>query len=105
MITIQPVAKEESIPHPETGKMITVPGRSPYPYHCDEDGNIKKQEFWKGNPFKCVGVCKAGIKEVAFYFNEIEANIDEINNGNYWAVYIAKGEMCSFKEQIKITIK
>lgn len=51
MITIQPVAKEESIPHPETGEMITVPGRSPYPYHCDENGNIKKQTIFLHKKF------------------------------------------------------
>lgn len=104
-ITIQPVTKDEKRVHPTSGKVITVPGRSPYPYNCDEDGKVKKQEFWKGNPSTCVGVCKAGAKEVSFYFDQIEENIDKINDGNYWAVYIARGEMCSFKEQIRITIK
>ena len=79
-------------------------GRSPYPYHCDENGLVMRQDFWKGNPFVCVGVCLANVEKVAFYFDEIEKNIDKINKGNYHPVFIAKKEMCSFKQCIRVSV-
>lgn len=45
------------------------PLKLPYPYHIDSDGNVGRQEFWRGHPAKLVGFAKrpkAGEVDVEF---------------------------------------
>lgn len=50
ILTVQPAASTDQIT--EDGTELT---RLPYPFHCDKDGNVQRQDFWRGKPLRVVG--------------------------------------------------
>lgn len=52
--TIQPREFTDAIwPHPTRG--IEEGTRLPYPFHCDADGKVQRQDFWAGDPETILG--------------------------------------------------
>lgn len=51
--TIQPAPHVDHIT--DDGTELT---KLPYPYHTDQDGNIQRQDFWKGDPLRVIGFQK-----------------------------------------------
>jgi hypothetical protein len=51
-LTIQPSAFVDNI---VDGHEMT---KLPYPFHCDERGNVQRQDFWHGKPLRIVGFAK-----------------------------------------------
>jgi hypothetical protein len=64
-----PTARKLTIQPAETGGIL------PYPYHVDQDGNVGRQDFWKGAPLRLIGfVDRAGAGEIDL---TLEAFLDD----------------------------
>lgn len=53
IFTLQPAPIVDGIA-PDGSEMT----RLPYPFHCDEDGAVDRQDFWRGDPLRVLGFQK-----------------------------------------------
>jgi hypothetical protein len=79
IITLQP---SEYVDHiTEDGAELT---RLPYPFHCTDDGRIKRQDIWRGKPARMVGfVSDLNRQEVDLYWESFRAGDPEAVVGLY----------------------
>jgi len=42
--------------------------RLPYPYFVEKDGKVQRQDFWKGNPYKFIGLATKDEQKIVVPF-------------------------------------
>lgn len=42
----------------------------PYPYHIDDEGNVQRQDFWKGSPARLLGFQHGGVQRISLTFRD-----------------------------------
>lgn len=52
--TLQPREFTDNI-YPDPVHGLVEGTKLPYPYHCDPDGNVQRQDFWRGDPLRIIG--------------------------------------------------
>lgn len=70
IITLQPSAVTDHIT--EDGTELQ---KLPYPFHVDEDGNVERQDFWRGDPAAVLGFQdRVDVQQVDLWWREVVAD-------------------------------
>ena len=65
----------------------------PYPYHIDSDGNVLRQDFWRGDPSRLIGFQATREQHVdLFYTDWFKGEADAVV-GMYPVFVTDQGEM------------
>jgi hypothetical protein len=70
IITLQPSARTDQITDDGTELQ-----QLPYPFHVDEDGNVLRQDFWRGDPATVLGFQnRVDVQQVDLWWREVVAD-------------------------------
>lgn len=71
--------------------------RLPYPYHVDEEGNVQRQDFWKGDPSGIIGFQnRADVQRVNLLWDDFVAGDPNAAVGKYMVMVDSKGTFATY---------
>lgn len=75
-----------------------------YPFYCDPKGEIRHQDFWRGNPRRCIGFALPENRfEIAVNFDQVQAELENVRNKKMLPVFMDQdGGIYTLRERTEI---